>query len=255
MTTASQTLKTVPSGEDGTNQKNFVQVGILIESANDNLTAHAGGGQTNALQLYNEVNRITTVTNAGDSVALPKSVAGMTVLVINHGANPMQVFGMAGSGDTIDDSATATGVSQMSNSVVLYICATAGSWYTEGLGTGFTSSGGGAFQTYSSVDGLTASTTHSQAGGTPITASQVGFSTVANAGDCGTLPPAKVGMQIDVINHGAQNLSVYPASAAQGGVTGGDQINSLGQNAALTGITNTTPTIFYCMTAGQWWTK
>jgi hypothetical protein len=257
MTIASKQLKTTPSGEDGTNQANYVQVGILIESNADNLTAHAGGGQANALPLLNEVNRITTVATSGDSVALPKSYAGMTVLVINHGANPMQVFGY-GSGaaaDAIDDSGATVGVSQMQSSVVLYICATAGSWYSEGLGTGFVAVGGGNFQTFSSVDGLVASTIHSQAGGTPITASQAGFGTVANAGDCGTLPPTKVGLQIDVINHGAQNMSVYPASAAQGGVTGGDQINSLGANQPLTGITNTTPTIFYCLTAGQWWTK
>ena len=41
--------------------------------------------------------------------------AGLTVLVINHGANPMQVFGSGT--DTINDVAAATGVSQMQGSM------------------------------------------------------------------------------------------------------------------------------------------
>lgn len=253
MTTPSLQLKTPPSGTDGTNQKNFVQIGFVIESSADTLTAHAGGGQANALPLLNEINRITTVATAGDSVVLPKSFAGATIIAINHGANPMQVFGLGT--DTIDDSAAATGVSQMQNSVVIYICTTAGQWYTEGLATGYSSSGGGNFQTFSTVDGLVASTTQTQLAATLITASQAGFATVANLNDSGRLPPAQVGMQIDVINHGAQSMQVFPSSQAQGGAVGGDKINSLAQNAAFTPITNTTPTIFYCLTAGQWFTK
>ena len=227
--------------------------GFVYESATDNIVAHSGGGQANATPLTTELNKVTTVAAVGDSVRLPASSAGLTIVVTNKGANAMQVFG-AGT-DTIDDSPTAVGVSQMRGSVVIYECNTAGAWYSEGLGTGYTSSGGGAFQTYSYIDGLTASTTHTQVGGTPILASQVGISVCANANDAITLPPAKAGMQIDVINHGAQNCAAYPASQGQGGVTGGDQINSLGQNNPLTGIANTTPTIFYCVADGQWWTK
>jgi hypothetical protein len=241
------------TGTESTHQNQNLLAGFVVESAADNITANAGGGQAGATLLSNELNRITTVANVGDSVKLPPALAGLTIVVTNHGAKPMQVYGSGT--DTIDDSATATGVSQMQGSVVIFACHTSGAWYTEGLGTGYSSSGGGAFQTFSSVDGLTASTTHTQAGATLITASQVGIATCANANDALVLPPAQVGMQIDVINHGAQNCAVYPASATQGGVSGGDAINGLGQNNPLTGITNTTPTIFYCLTQGQWWTK
>lgn len=96
--------------------------GLLAESALDTLTAHAGGGQTSALALANELNRITTVATAGDSVKLPASIAGLTIIVINHGAKSCQVFG-AGT-DTIDDVVTATGVAQMAGSVCLYVCVT-----------------------------------------------------------------------------------------------------------------------------------
>lgn len=244
---------TAPTGTDGLRQKMIEQVGLLQESALDSIVAFAGGGQASATPLTNEINRVTTVATSGDSVALLKSFAGLTIYVINHGVNPMQVFGNGA--DTIDDSPAATGVSQMPNSIVIYTCATAGQWYTEGLATGYSSSGGGNFQTFSYADNLVASVTHTQAGATPITASQVGIGTCANANDAVLLPPAKPGMQIDIINHGAQNAAAYPSSAAQGGVAGGDQINGLGQNNPLTGMTNATPTIFYCMTAGTWWTK
>jgi hypothetical protein len=241
------------TGTDSIRQNQILQVGFLQESAADNIPAFAGGGQANATLLSNELNKITTVATAGDSVKLPPSMPGLTIVVTNKGANSMQVFGSGA--DTIDDSAAATGVSQMRGSVVIYACHTAGAWYTEGLGTGYTSSGGGAFQTFSYVDGLTASTTHTQAGAPPILASQAGIAVCANANDAVLLPPAKAGMQIDIINHGVQNAAAYPASAAQGGAAGGDQINGLGQNNPLVGMTNATPTIFYCLTDGQWWTK
>src|ERR1700732_4436972 len=84
--------------------------GLVAESSADTITAFATGGQTNATQLTSVVNRITVVATAGDSVKLPAAAAGLDVLVINHGANALQVFG-AGT-DQIDDVATATGVSQ-----------------------------------------------------------------------------------------------------------------------------------------------
>ena len=242
------------TGTDSLHQAQILQVGLLQESAADNITAFAGGGQANATQLGNELNKVTTVATAGDSVKLPPSMPGLTIVVTNKGANSMQVYGSGT--DTIDDSPASTGVSQMRGSVVIYACHTAGAWYTEGLGTGYTSSGGGAFQTFSYVDGLTASTTHTQLGATPILASQAGIAVCANANDAVVLPPAKAGMQIDIINHGAQTAAVYPAAQSQGGATGGDQINGLGQNNPLTGVvTNTTPAIFYCLTDGQWWQK
>jgi hypothetical protein len=229
--------------------------GLLYESATDNITAHAGGGQTSATQLTTELNKVTTVTTAGDSIKLPVSAPGLTVVVINKTLNSMQVFGTGT--DTIDDSPTATGVSQMQGSVVIYACTTAGAWYTEGLATGYTSIGGGAFQTLTTIDGLTASATQTQAAGTPITASTVGFSTVASAGNAATLPPAIRGMEVAVINETATSMNVFPASAGQGGVSGGDKINGGAQNAAIAvaGGASGLIVIFYCMTTGAWWTK
>src|SRR5581483_1286549 len=95
-------------------------VGLLIESALDGITAFAGGGQTSATQLNNEINRVTTVATIGDSVMLPQAKAGLSIAVINSGANSAQVFGNGA--DTINGVAAATGVAQMANSATLYMC-------------------------------------------------------------------------------------------------------------------------------------
>jgi hypothetical protein len=77
------------------------------------------------------------------------------------------------------DVAGWTGVSQMANGVVLYICDSNSAWYTEGLASGFSS----GYQTFSVPDGLTAHAGGGQANGTPFTAMTNQFLTVATAGD------------------------------------------------------------------------
>ena len=175
--------------------------GLFYESYQDNITAHAGGGQTLGFQLTSEVNRVTTVATAGDSCVLPPSAPGLSIMVINHGANPVQLYGQGS--DQIDDVAAATGVSQMQGSVAFYICATAGQWYSEGIGTGYA----GSFQTFSYIDGLV-STGSNQAGALAIT-KMMNRVTTAASGTGVVLPSAVGGMNITVINAGANALQVY----------------------------------------------
>ena len=190
---------------------------LFTESYQDNITAHAGGGQTLAFQLTSEVNRITTVATAGDSCILPASAPGLSIMVINHGANPVQLYGLGS--DQIDDVAAATGVSQMQGSVAFYICATAGQWYSEGIGTGYA----GSFQTFSYVDGLT-STGANQAGALQLTKMMNRVTTTA-ASTGVVLPAAFGGMNITLINAGANALQVYG--------NGTDTINGI---AGATGV-------------------
>ena len=218
--------------------KKLVLSGLFYESFTDSITAHAGGGQALAAVLVAEINRITVVATPGDSVKLPASAAGLTIVLINHGANPMQVFG-AGT-DTIDDVATAVGVSQMQGSVTIYTCTTAGAWYSNGIGTGYS----GSFPTVSFVNALTAHAGGGQAAGTPITTSIARFTTVATAGDSGLLPVSAGGLQITVSNAAASNsMNVFPAT--------GETINALGANAAFALAAGKTAT-FFCSVAGQW---
>ena len=224
--------------------KNLMLTGFIFESYADNITALAGGGQTGATPIAAEVARVTTVATAGDSVMLPAAVpgpgqAGMTILVINHGAKPMQVFG-AGT-DTIDDQTYSVGVTQMVNSVVIFVCTTVGKWYANGLGTGFS----GAFETQSYADGLTAHASGGQANGWLITTMMSRFTTVATGGDSATLPVGVAGMNLIIINATATSMNVFPDT--------GSTINALSANAAFALAGGKTAT-FVTTLPGAWHT-
>lgn len=212
---------------------------MFNETSQDTITAHAGGGQASATPITTQTSRVTTVATSGDSVVLPASAAGLELIVINHGANPMQVFGLGA--DAIDDVAAATGVSQMPNSVVIYTCVTAGNWYTEGLANGYAM----GLQTVSSLDAITA------AGSTQGTAfvlpPRMAYNVTTTAASTGVkLPASTSGAELAIANNGANALLIYPAT--------GDKINALSINAGFS-ASAATITIVYCFTAGQWYTK
>lgn len=210
---------------------------LFYESYADNITAHAGGGQASAVLLTSELNRIATVATAGDSVLLPPSAPGLTVVTINHGAKAMQVYG-SGS-DTIDDVAAATGVSQMPGSVCIYMCTTAGNWYTEGLGTGYS----GSLQTLSFADALTAHAGGGQASALQLAASVNRITTVATAADSVKLPASAPGLAIVIVNAGANPMQVFGA--------GTDTINGV---ATATGVSQMPGSVveYVCTVAGIW---
>lgn len=219
-----------------------------IESSANNITAHAGGGQGSATPLTARVNRVTTVATVGDSVALPVSTPGDRCVVVNATTTAMQVYGQGS--DTINEVAAATGVSQAGKSVCVYTCGAAGVWDSNDTGDGFA----GNFSTVSVSPpaGLTAHAGGGQASATPCTNQINRFSVVASANDSGLLPPAIHGLQITVINDTATNsMNLFPASQAQGGATGGDQINALGQNAAFA-IAAGKQAIAFCSVDGKW---
>lgn len=61
------------------------------------ITAFATGGQTSATALTAEVNFVTTVATAADSVKLPVAALGAKVVVFNDGANSVNIFPVSGS--------------------------------------------------------------------------------------------------------------------------------------------------------------
>jgi hypothetical protein len=217
--------------------QNVTLTGLLFESAGEGLTAHAGGGQGSATPLTAEVNRVTTVATAGDSVVLMAAAAGLTIVVINHGANAMQVYGNGT--DQIDDVASGTGVSQMAGSVCIYSCTVAGKWYSNGIGTGYA----GSFPTVSYANALTAHAGGGQGSATPITTCIARFTTVATAADSAVLPVSSPGMQITVTNAGANSMNLFP--------NGTEQINALGASAAFAIAAGKTASLS-CAVAGQW---
>lgn len=210
---------------------------LLVESSLDGIVAKAGGGQTNATQLFNEVNEVGTVASAGDSVKLPPAQKGLTVFVVNKGANAMQVFGY--NTDTVDDVAAATGVSHMPNSIVIYTCTTAGKWRSNGLATGYS----GSLQTLSYKDAISAAGT-TQATATPLVAMINTVSSVS-AGQGVNLPASAAGLSIVVQNTGSNPLLVYPFQGASDTINGVAAANGV---AILPGSVAT----FNCTAAGAW---
>lgn len=80
--------------------------------------------------------------------------------------------------------------------------------------------------------GITAGTTQSQ-GQIPLTSDINEISTCANANDVVTLPTAIAGMEITIINNGAQTLQIFPASSDNLGA-GVDTSTTLAAGANVT---------------------
>jgi hypothetical protein len=224
-------------------QPNNVVGLYFAETAQDGLTANAGGGQANATILPRMFNRVTTVATSGDSVKLPPAMPGADIMVINSGANPMAVF--ASGNDQIDGLAAGASLTHFPNSVVLYSCYGSGNWFSEGAATGYA---GNNFQTLSYATGLTAHAGGGQGSATPLTGMLNFVSTVVTAGDSLLLPSAVPGMEVTVINQSstATGPNVFPQS--------GQTINALAANTAIA-VPPQSVMIFFCGISGAWWTK
>lgn len=109
--------------------------------------------------------------------------------------------------------------------------------------------------TFLTADLLTAHAGGGQASGLQLAAKFNRVTTVATGGDSVVLPPAIAGLEIKVQNSGGSaSLNVFPSSATQGGVSGGDAINTLGANTAYA-LANAKMATFTCFTTGAWFTE
>jgi len=210
---------------------------LIYNSVTSNITALAGGGQTGATQLYNEVNVITTVASRGDSVLLPVSSFGLEVCIINLGANPVSVYPQVG--DAINGLAANAAVTVLPNSCDFFVSPAPGSWYGE-FGSGFS----GSLITMLSQDNITA-TTGGQGGAFQLT-SDFNRVTGGSAGYGVVLPPSAAGLDVLVLNHSGVNIQVYG--------NGNDQIDDI---AASTGV-NQMPSsvvLYTSYSAGKWYTN
>ena len=104
--------------------------GQFYVSATDGMTAHAGGGQANAVPLPTLFNRVTTVGSANDSVLLPPAIAGIEVLVVNAAAaNSMNVF--PSTGDAINALAANAAFAVAANKTCTFFCVKTGVWHSQ----------------------------------------------------------------------------------------------------------------------------
>ncbi len=88
---------------------------LIQRDVNDDLTASTTQSQGNGA-LTAEVNEISTVGSASDTVTLPSAIGGLKVTIINNGANTLQIF--PASGDDLGQGGdTATTLAAGSNVV------------------------------------------------------------------------------------------------------------------------------------------
>lgn len=108
-----------------------IQMGVgqrVLVSATNAITAFAGGGQASAVLLTSDINRITTVGTAADSVKMPPAVPGMTVTVSNAAAaNSMNLF--PATGEAINALAANAAFAIAANKTAELTCAVAGQWH------------------------------------------------------------------------------------------------------------------------------
>ena len=201
------------------------QGAFVTGSALTGVVAGTTRTQAGATALSQEVNRVDTATapaagsTLGDGVRLMPAVAGLTVMVMNNTANPVQVYGNGT--DTLNGVAATLGVMLPPQGIYVFAAAAAGGWSCEGVGTG----AAGGYPTVTAVDALTAKAGGGQSGATLCAAVINRFTTVATAADSGLTPSAKAGMQITVTNAGANAMNLFPAT--------GEQINNAGANVAF----------------------
>ena len=101
--------------------------GFEALSATNGITAHSGGGQTNAVLLSAFLNRITTVAAGNDSVLLPVSTPGTMLIVKNAAAaNSANVYPQ--SGDAINALSANAAFALAANKCALFVCFVAGTW-------------------------------------------------------------------------------------------------------------------------------
>ena len=183
-------------------------------------------------------NRITLHRDQSLAIFIIASTAGGTP-IYNTGTIPaVASFDAVASAklDGIEEGADVTGATAI---------AAAGALLADGsvATTGDLTLGGGTFFKGSTISGIVASTTQTQAGGIALTSRLSVIGTVANDNDAATMMAAIIGRQITVINLGANTLQLFPAED--------DAINALGDNASITLISGAS-IILEAYTAAKW---
>ena len=107
---------------------NITVTGYEYRSTANGLSALVGGAQAGTA-LTAMINRVTTVTSAADSVQLPVSLAGASVVVVNAAAvNSMNVFGQTG--DIINALSANAAFAIAAGKTATFYCTAAGRWHS-----------------------------------------------------------------------------------------------------------------------------
>ena len=100
---------------------------VILNSSQDGVTAHAGGGQANGVPITANVVNVTTVATAADSLRLPPAISGVDIVVHNSAAlNSMNVF--PATGETINGGAANAALAIGAGKSTTFTCLTNGAW-------------------------------------------------------------------------------------------------------------------------------
>lgn len=189
-----------------------------------NITATPSGTQSTSAQLNTGINVITTAA-AGSGVLLPTNVIGTTVIVVNNGANPVNVF--PAPGDSINGASANTAYVLPVGQLTTFWGTSATNWYTN------TSSTSSLSPVYPQVTGITAHAGGGQSGGVLLAPGISVVNVVATAGDSVTLPLNILGQTFIIRNLSTtNNLGIFPPLGAN--------FYGLGANAVLLGVPSST---------------
>lgn len=218
--------------------------GYLNLQYQDTLTAHSGGGSASALPLLAQINRVTTVAAAGDSVALPTLLEvspqfitqgppdrrGCVVYVINSGANVLAVFPAVG--ETMNGTTNGS-VSLGVNSIGTFYCTTDGAWITAD---------GGVITFGITTPQVLAAAGATQGNASQITKQRVSVTTTTSAEGV-KLPVAATGMAVTVGILGTKGVKVYPATNGK--------LDASSTNVAVLLVAGKVNT-YYALSTTQW---
>jgi len=230
----------------------------LAASGNVNATVTAGTNAQGQAVLTSDFNVITTAAANPSGATLPSAAPGRRVVVMNRGANAVNLYPQAGA--SINAQAANAAISLPAGSRTELLAATATSWEStavsistgvQGLGagvaaflaapttanlaaavTGEVGTGALLFGTAPAVSAMTVATnatitasgTNTQGQGVLSNDFNV-ITTAVNNPSGVTLPTATVGRSVVVVNRATNPISVFPASGAQ--------IDSNGTNTAI----------------------
>jgi hypothetical protein len=146
--TASAKLDTIESGADVTDATNVAAAGAVMAdgtvsmsgdltmgaatfingSVSAGITASTTQTQAGATALISHKNEVSIVASDNDAVVLPTAVAGRQVIVINNGANTLQIF--PASDDVIDGQAVDTSITLATGLVQIFEAYNTTNWET-----------------------------------------------------------------------------------------------------------------------------
>lgn len=104
------------------------EAGLIASSTTNAITAHAGGTQALGVPLTTGINRVTVVGTGGDSVVLPASTPGVSVVVVNTAALSLNVFPAVG--DQVNALGANAAFAVATTKVAAFFCTNAGQWHT-----------------------------------------------------------------------------------------------------------------------------